>query len=63
MSDDIKPLSELVMQGWEVLNYSVSDYGGVRTDNFLLRKQKMHPVLSVRSKMIGKGYTTKELDV
>ena len=64
MSDDnIKPLSDLVAQGWEILNYSATDYGGAKVENFLLRKQKMHRVLSIRPKMVGKGYVVKELDI
>jgi hypothetical protein len=64
MADDNKPLSDLVAQGWEILNYSSShDPSGVVVENFLLRKLKMHRILSVRPKMLGKGYVVKELDV
>jgi hypothetical protein len=64
MADDNKPLSDLVSQGWEILNYSSShDPSGVVVENFLLRKLKMHRILSVRPKMLGKGYVVKELDV
>lgn len=63
MADDSRPLSDLVTQGWEILNYSATDYGGAKTENFLLRRQKVHRVLSVRPKMVGKGYVVKELDI
>lgn len=64
MADDNKPLSDLVAQGWEILNYSSShDPSGVAVENFLLRKLKMHRVLSVRPKILGKGYVVKELDI
>jgi hypothetical protein len=64
MTDGTRPLSELVTQGWEILNYTSSyDGSGVVVENFLLRKQKMHRILSVRPKMVGKGYVVKEMDI
>lgn len=64
MADDSRPLSELVAQGWEILNYSSAhDPNGVVVENFLLRKQKMHRILSVRPKVLGKGFVVKEMDV
>jgi len=64
MADDNRPLSELVAQGWEILNYTSShDASAGVVENFLLRKQKMHRILSVRPKMIGKGYVVKEMDI
>lgn len=63
MADDIRPLSELVAQGWEILNYSATDYGGAAVQRFLLRRQKVHRVLSVRPKLMGKGYVVTEMDI
>lgn len=65
MTDDSRPLSELVAQGWEILNYSSSHdaTNGAIVENFLLRKQKTHRILSVRPKMLGKGFVTKEIDL
>jgi len=64
MADDNRPLSDLVAQGWEILNYTAShDTSGWLVENFLLRKQKMHRILSIRPKMVGKGYVVKELDI
>jgi len=63
MADDNRPLSDLVAQGWEILNDSAADYGGAKTENFLLRRQKMHRVLSVRPKRVVKGYVVKERDI
>ncbi len=65
MADDNKPLSDLVSQGWEILDYTSSHdaTSGTIVENFLLRKQKMHRILSLRPKMLGKGYVVKELDI
>ena len=63
MPDDNRPLSQLVAQGWEILNYNSTDYGGLPVEHFLLRRQKIHRVLSVRPKIIGKGYVVKEIDI
>jgi hypothetical protein len=64
MDDNQKPLSDLVAQGWEILHYTSShDASGMVVENFLLRKQKMHRILSLRPKMLGKGYNVKEQDV
>jgi hypothetical protein len=54
-----------VAQGWEILNYATSHDGasGV-VENFLLRKQKAHRILSLRPKLVGKGYVVvKEMDI
>lgn len=64
MADENKPLSELVGQGWEILHYTSShDTSGAVVENFLLRRQKAHRVLSLRPKMMGAGYVVKELDI
>ncbi|HVY89674.1 MAG TPA: hypothetical protein VG942_12445 [Hyphomonadaceae bacterium] len=64
MADDNRPLSDLVAQGWEILHYAASnDTGGAVVENFLLRRQKAHRILSIRPKMMGTGYVVKELDV
>ena len=50
ITDDRRPLSELVAQGWEILNYSSSHdaTNGAIFENLLLSKQIMHRILSVR---------------
>ena len=65
MTAEIRPLSQLVSQGWEVLSYSCT-YDHMRTaqiDCFLLRRQKQHKVLKVRSKNFGAGYAIREIDL
>jgi hypothetical protein len=64
MTEDSKPLSVLVGQGWEVVGYSGAyDLSGYPTQNVLLRRQKQHRILSIRPKRIGKGYVVRELDI
>lgn len=64
MTEDSKPLTTLVAQGWEVINYSSShDTSGYVTQSILLRRQKQHRILSIRPKMMGKGYVVKEMDI
>ena len=62
--EDNKPLSALVAQGWEIVNYSSShDTSGYVTQSILLRRLKQHRILSIRPKMIGTGYVAKEMDI
>ena len=63
MTEDNKPLSQLVAQGWEVINYAVAYEAEGAMQCFLLRRQKQHKVLRLRPKTFGKGYVVKELDV
>jgi hypothetical protein len=64
MTEDNKPLTTLVAQGWEIVNYSSSsDTSGYITQNILLRRQKLHRILSIRPKMMGKGYVVNEMDI
>jgi hypothetical protein len=59
-----RPLSTLVGQGWEVLQYSASPGdSGMQEHCFLLRKGRDHRVLRVRKKMLGGGVTSEEIDV
>lgn len=62
MSD--KPLSDLVKQGWEVVDFSVAtDSAGSQAHCFLLRRQGQHKVLNIRKKMLGDGLVASELEV
>ncbi len=64
MHDDGTPLSDLVAQGWELLDYTTShDHSGMVVQNFLLRRLRQHRILSLRPKMIGKGFVATETDV
>ncbi|HYC68749.1 hypothetical protein [Brevundimonas sp.] len=62
MSD--KPLSDLVKQGWEIVDYSVgTDSSGTQTHCFVVRRQAQHKVLTVRKKMLGEGVVSSEMEV
>ena len=62
MSD--KPLSDAVRQGWEVVDYAVTDSSGETWHhNFLMRRQGQHKVLTVRKKMLGDGVVATEMEV
>ena len=59
-----RPLSALVAQGWEVVDYSaaVGD-SGMQEHCFLLRKGRDHRVLRIRKKLMGSGIVGEEIDV
>lgn len=63
MADDDKPLSTLVSQGWEIINYTVAYEAEGAMQSVLLRKLKQHKILRFRAKTFGKGYVVKEMDV
>ena len=65
MAEDVKPLSTLVSQGWEIVSYSNGSGGehGMATENFLLRRMKAHKVVKIRKKMIGHGFVVTEMDI
>lgn len=63
MADEDKPLSQMVSQGWEIVNYAVSYEAEGAMQCFLLRRQKQHKILRLRPKTFGKGYVVKEFDV
>ncbi|WP_338734818.1 hypothetical protein [Asticcacaulis sp. DW145] len=64
MTDEERPVSALVSQGWEVVSYSTSVEGAEGSrQSVLLRKQKQHKIIRFRPKMLGKGYVVKEMDV
>ena len=59
-----RPLSALMQQGWEVLQYSSGPgESGLHEHCFLLRKGRDHRVLRVRKKMMGGGLVGEEIDV
>ena len=65
MTEEIRPLSQLVGQGWELVSFS-SGYdqsSGGLMDCFLLRRQKQHKLLKVRRKHFGQGFVIRELDL
>lgn len=63
MTDEERPISALVSQGWEVVSYSSNVEGAESIQSVLLRKQKQHKIVRFRPKMMGKGYVVKEMDV
>ena len=59
-----RPLSTLVAQGWEVLQYSAGvGESAMHEHCFLLRKGRDHRILRVRKKMMGGGLVAEEIDV
>ncbi|WP_374274369.1 hypothetical protein [Brevundimonas sp.] len=57
-------MSNLVVQGWQVIGYSVSDAGGeTYQHNVLLAREGEHKVLTVRKKFMGEGVVSTEMDV
>lgn len=62
MSD--KPLSDAIKQGWEVVAYSCTDSSGETwKHNFLIRRNGLHKILTVRKKMLGAGVVAEEMEV
>lgn len=63
--DDDRPLSTLVAQGWEIVGFASDGHtasGGMPLGSVLLRRQKAHKILNVRTKVFG-GYAVKEFDL
>ena len=65
MSQETKPLSDLVAQGWEVLGFagSTSAKTGQPESAVLLRRQRQHKILRIRPRMLGGGIVAEELDI
>lgn len=65
MTQDLKPLSDLVARGWEVLGFSHSsnEKTGQSEHSVLLRRQRQHKILKIRRKMLGAGIVADELDI
>lgn len=65
MTETEKPLSALVAQGWEVVGFTGGHdpKSGAQAHHVLLRRHKQHKILQIRNKWIGKGVSTKEIDV
>jgi len=64
MDDEPKPLSQLVAQGWEIVDSSsfVDSMGRVG-HSVLLRRHREHKFLIVEPKLMGKGLVVKERNV
>jgi hypothetical protein len=64
MDEDPKPLSQLVAQGWEIIDSSsFIDSMGRVGHSVLLRRHRQHKFLTLETKLIGKGLVAKERDV
>jgi hypothetical protein len=66
MSNEDRPLSTLVAQGWEIVSYTSEGQppaGGMPVGNVLLRRQKQHKIISIRTRILGAGYVVKEYDL
>ena len=63
MTDENRPLSDLVAQGWEVAGFSSVKDGGIVSHTVLLRKQRQHKVLTLQKRLLIGGVSAKELDV
>ena len=62
---ELKPLSALVAQGWEIVGYAAGfdAKSGLHNHSVLLRRQKQHKILQVRNKFFGKGQVATEIDL
>lgn len=64
MQDDVKPVSQLVSQGWEIINSSSCvDSLGRMVHSVLLRRHKQHRFVTIARKAFGSGITVEERDV
>ena len=64
MTEHERPLSTLVAQGWEIVDYTaLYDHSNGSWDCFVLLLQKQHIVLKVRKKWMGQGVVAKEIDL
>lgn len=59
-AETMRPVSDLVAQGWEILGFHVDGTNGYTW--FLLRRQRVHKMLGVRRKMRG-GYIVKDAEI
>ena len=65
MTNTDRPLSTLVAQGWEIVDYasSYNHSSGASVDSVLLRRQKQHKILKIRKKWFGSGVVVNEIDL
>lgn len=64
-SEEYRPLSTLVAQGWEIVGYAWGQdpQSGMAGNSVLLRRQKQHKVLQLRRKVFGGGFVAREYDI
>ncbi len=63
MTEETRPLSDLVAQGWEIAGFSTAHNGGQLNHTVLLRRQRQHKVLVLTKRMLLGGISLAELDV
>ena len=63
MSEDTRPLSELVAQGWEIAGFSSVHNGVGFSHTVLLRRQRQHKVITLSKRAVLGGISLAELDV
>jgi hypothetical protein len=63
MAEDVRPLSELVAQGWEIAGFSSAHNGMTYAHTVLLRRQRQHKVvvLTKRTLLGGTGVTEHDI--
>jgi hypothetical protein len=63
MAEELRPLSELVAQGWEVAGFSSLHTGGCIAHTVLLKRQRQHKILTLTNRFLLGGISVKERDV
>ncbi len=63
MSEDTRPLSELVAQGWEVAGFSTCHNGMGYAHSVLLRRQRQHKLVTLSKRPVLGGTSIIEHDV
>lgn len=64
MDSELKPVSQLVAQGWEIIDSSSCVDGmGKMIHSVLLHRQRQHKFITISRKLVGKGITVEERDV
>lgn len=64
MTNEAKPVSQLVAQAWEIVDSSSClDSYGRPVHSVLLRRHREHRFVTISRKLIGKGVVVEERDV
>ncbi|MBJ3784085.1 hypothetical protein [Devosia sediminis] len=64
MENEQKPVSQLVAQGWEIIDSSSCvDSMGRMVHSVLLRRHRQHRFVTISRKLLGGGVTVEERDV
>lgn len=64
MESELKPISDQIAQGWEIVSASTfSDASSRIVHSVLMRRQKQHKFVIIRKRIIGQGFAVEERDV